>query len=104
MATGSRPARASSRSRKTAGFKTAVTTRPGMTYPASADHMTALQRVSLNGHYQDERILPVLTSGSATARYGTVSVWSTRMSIDIHPTNMNFFAFGRRRFAIFDTF
>ena len=52
---------------KTAGFKTAVTTRPGMTYPASADHMTALQRVSLNGHFQDERILPVLTSGSATA-------------------------------------
>jgi peptidoglycan/xylan/chitin deacetylase (PgdA/CDA1 family) len=52
---------------KTAGFKTAVTTRPGMTYPASAAHLTALQRVSLNGHYQDERILPVLTSGSATA-------------------------------------
>ena len=52
---------------RTAGFKTAVTTRPGMTYPGSADHMTALQRVSLNGHYQDERILPVLTSGSATA-------------------------------------
>ena len=52
---------------RTAGFKTAVTTRPGMTYPASADHMTALQRVSLNGHYQDERFLPVLTSGGATA-------------------------------------
>ncbi|MDP4381085.1 hypothetical protein, partial [Escherichia coli] len=28
-----------------AGFKTAVTTRPGMIYPESADHMTALQRV-----------------------------------------------------------
>jgi len=52
---------------RTAGFKTAVTTRPGMTYAGSADHLTALQRVSLNGHFQDERILPVLTSGSATA-------------------------------------
>jgi peptidoglycan/xylan/chitin deacetylase (PgdA/CDA1 family) len=62
---------------KTAGFKTAVTTRPGMTYPASADHMTALQRVSLNGHYQDERILPVLTSGSATA------LWNGFRLIDV---------------------
>jgi peptidoglycan/xylan/chitin deacetylase (PgdA/CDA1 family) len=52
---------------RTAGFKTAVTTRPGMTYAESANHLTALQRVSLNGHYQDERILPVLTSGGATA-------------------------------------
>ena len=52
-----------------AGFKTAVTTRPGMIYPESADHMTALQRVSLNGNFQDERILPVLTSGTATAMW-----------------------------------
>ena len=52
---------------RTAGFKTAVTTRPGMTYTASADHLTALQRVSLNGNFQDLRILPVLTSGAATA-------------------------------------
>ncbi len=52
---------------RTAGFKTAVTTRPGMTYPESADHLTALQRVSLNGNFQDLRILPVLTSGAATA-------------------------------------
>ena len=54
---------------KTAGFKTAVTTRPGMIYPESADHLTALQRVSLNGNYQDVRILPVLTSGAATAMW-----------------------------------
>jgi peptidoglycan/xylan/chitin deacetylase (PgdA/CDA1 family) len=54
---------------KAAGFKTAVTTRPGMIYPESADHMTALQRVSLNGNFQDERILPVLTSGTATAMW-----------------------------------
>jgi peptidoglycan/xylan/chitin deacetylase (PgdA/CDA1 family) len=49
------------------GFKTAVTTRPGMIFPESADHLTALSRVSLNGNHQDPRILPVLTSGAATA-------------------------------------
>jgi peptidoglycan/xylan/chitin deacetylase (PgdA/CDA1 family) len=52
-----------------AGFKTAVTTRPGMIFPASAGHLTALPRVSLNGNYQDQRILPVLTSGAATAMW-----------------------------------
>ena len=60
-----------------AGFKTAVTTRPGMVFPESADHMTALQRVSLNGNYQDARILPVLTSG-ARPRCGTVFAGSMR--------------------------
>jgi peptidoglycan/xylan/chitin deacetylase (PgdA/CDA1 family) len=52
-----------------AGFKTAVTTRPGMIFPGSAGHLTALPRVSLNGNYQDRRILPVLTSGAATAMW-----------------------------------
>jgi peptidoglycan/xylan/chitin deacetylase (PgdA/CDA1 family) len=52
---------------RAAGFKTAVTTRPGMIFPENADHLTALPRVSLNGNYQDTRILPVLTSGAATA-------------------------------------
>jgi peptidoglycan/xylan/chitin deacetylase (PgdA/CDA1 family) len=52
-----------------AGFKTAVTTRPGMIFPGSAGHLTALPRVSLNGNYQDTRILPVLTSGTATAMW-----------------------------------
>jgi peptidoglycan/xylan/chitin deacetylase (PgdA/CDA1 family) len=52
-----------------AGFKTAVTTRPGMIFPGSAGHLTALPRVSLNGNYQDTRILPVLTSGAATAMW-----------------------------------
>jgi peptidoglycan/xylan/chitin deacetylase (PgdA/CDA1 family) len=61
---------------KAAGFKTAVTTRPGMIFPESADYLTALQRVSLNGNYQDERILPVLTSGAATA------VWNGFRRID----------------------
>jgi peptidoglycan/xylan/chitin deacetylase (PgdA/CDA1 family) len=54
---------------KAAGFKTAVTTRPGMIFAESADHLTALPRVSLNGNYQDERVLPVLTSGAATAMW-----------------------------------
>ncbi len=52
-----------------AGFKTAVTTRPGMIFSGSAEHLTALPRVSLNGNYQDIRILPVLTSGAATAMW-----------------------------------
>jgi peptidoglycan/xylan/chitin deacetylase (PgdA/CDA1 family) len=54
---------------RSAGFRTAVTTRPGMIFPESADYLTALPRVSLNGNYQDMRILPVLTSGTATAMW-----------------------------------
>jgi peptidoglycan/xylan/chitin deacetylase (PgdA/CDA1 family) len=61
---------------KSIGFRTAVTTRPGMLFPQSADHMTALQRISLNGHYQAPRLLPVLTSGAATA------VWNGFRRID----------------------
>jgi peptidoglycan/xylan/chitin deacetylase (PgdA/CDA1 family) len=49
------------------GFKTAVTTRPGMIFAENAAHLTALPRLSLNGNYQDKRLLPVLTSGAATA-------------------------------------
>ncbi len=52
-----------------AGYRTAVTTRPGMVFPENAGHLTALPRVSLNGNYQDARILPVLTSGAATAMW-----------------------------------
>jgi peptidoglycan/xylan/chitin deacetylase (PgdA/CDA1 family) len=59
-----------------AGFKTAVTTRPGMVFAESADHLMALQRVSLNGNYQEARIIPVLTSGAATA------VWNGFRRID----------------------
>jgi peptidoglycan/xylan/chitin deacetylase (PgdA/CDA1 family) len=54
---------------RAAGYKTAVTTRPGMVFRESGRHLTALPRVSLNGNYQDARILPVLTSGAATAMW-----------------------------------
>jgi peptidoglycan/xylan/chitin deacetylase (PgdA/CDA1 family) len=54
---------------RAAGFKTAVTTRPGMIFPECSEHLTALPRVSLNGNYQDRRVLPVLTSGAATAMW-----------------------------------
>ncbi len=52
---------------RAAGFQSAVTTRPGMIFPESAEYPTALPRVSLNGNFQDERFLPVLTSGAVTA-------------------------------------
>jgi peptidoglycan/xylan/chitin deacetylase (PgdA/CDA1 family) len=51
------------------GFKTAVTTRPGVLFPEHRQHLTALPRLSLNGDYQRIRYLRVLLSGSATAMW-----------------------------------
>jgi peptidoglycan/xylan/chitin deacetylase (PgdA/CDA1 family) len=49
------------------GFKTAVTTRPGMLFPEHRDHLLALPRVSINGDYQRLRYVEVLMSGASTA-------------------------------------
>lgn len=45
------------------GFATAVTTRPGHVFPAHADHLHALPRVSVNGLFQSDAALTALLSG-----------------------------------------
>jgi peptidoglycan/xylan/chitin deacetylase (PgdA/CDA1 family) len=51
------------------GFKTAVTTRPGVIFRKHREHLTALPRISVNGDFQRQRYLKVLMSGSATAMW-----------------------------------
>jgi peptidoglycan/xylan/chitin deacetylase (PgdA/CDA1 family) len=51
------------------GFKTGVTTRPGVLFPEHRGHLLALPRISLNGEFQRLRYARVLLSGSATAMW-----------------------------------
>jgi peptidoglycan/xylan/chitin deacetylase (PgdA/CDA1 family) len=49
------------------GFESAVTTRPGMLFPAHRDHLHALPRLSVNGGYQSLSALDILLSGAPFA-------------------------------------
>ena len=49
------------------GFKTAVTTRPGVLFAEHGRHLNALPRLSVNGAFQRRRYLDVLLSGAPTA-------------------------------------
>ena len=49
------------------GYKTAVTTRPGVVFADHGHHLTALPRISVNGDFQRLRFLDVLLSGAPTA-------------------------------------
>jgi peptidoglycan/xylan/chitin deacetylase (PgdA/CDA1 family) len=50
-----------------AGYEAAVTTRKGLIFSGHRDHLTALPRLCLAGHFQKLRYVDVLLSGSAFA-------------------------------------
>ena len=45
------------------GFLTATTTRKGVLFPQHGEHLCALPRISLNGHYQSDRYVELFLSG-----------------------------------------
>lgn len=49
------------------GLETAVTTEKSLIHAAHAEHLTSLPRLSLNGDYQDVRLVKVLMSGAPFA-------------------------------------
>jgi len=49
------------------GFESAVTTRPGMIFPAHRAHLTALPRLSINGAWQSLDLVDILLSGAPFA-------------------------------------
>lgn len=49
------------------GFRTAVTTRPGVVFPEHVQHLTALPRVSVQGTLQERGLLETLLSGAPLA-------------------------------------
>jgi len=51
------------------GFRTAVTTRPGVLFPEHGARLHALPRISINGDYQKLRYVDVLLSGAASAAW-----------------------------------
>ncbi|HXG79176.1 MAG TPA: polysaccharide deacetylase family protein [Methyloceanibacter sp.] len=59
-----------------AGFKTAVTTRKGMLFPAHRRHLTALPRVSLNGDFQSLTYTALYLSGAPFA------LWNRFQQVD----------------------
>ena len=49
------------------GFKSGVTTRPGMLFEDHAGHLMALPRMSINGNWQDRAFIEVLLTGAPFA-------------------------------------